>query len=344
MKKTVIILLTVALLAVMLTGCALTQDKAGYAISRAEARDVAFAAIGVDKAAATYTVISENENAAAPCYDVEIMVDGVVYRYRVDAAKGDILKITVNDQEVAPEALPKAEGASDADYIGLEEAKAVALADAGIAADEVLLFEYKMDYALGAYLYDLEFETATHEYEYEIVAESGDVFKKDVDGKTVLTPDAVTTPDGTDKAAYIGVEAAENAALAHAGKDRDKTVFEITKWKMKKGTAVYDVEFVSGGVEYEYTVNALTGAVIKAEKEGFDNADSGVYIGEEAAKAAALAHAGLTAEQVVFESVEPDVKNGKTVYEIEFRSGAYEYEYKINAENGDVLDVEKERD
>ena len=166
MKKTAIILVTLAIAALLLTGCARTETPPpGYTLTRSEASHLVLDAIGVDKSNATYTVVTENESSAAPCYDVEISVDGVVYRYRVDAAKGDVLKITVNDQAVAPEDVPTAESSPKADYIGLDAAKQIAYADAAIASEEILFFEYKMDFALGNYLYDIEFETATHEYE-----------------------------------------------------------------------------------------------------------------------------------------------------------------------------------
>ena len=40
----------------------------------------------------------------------------------------------------------------------------------------------------------------------------------------------------------------------------------------------------------------------------------------------------------------PDVENGKTVYEVEFESGLYDYEYDIDAVTGKVLKSKKELD
>lgn len=305
-------------------------------MTQTEAVATLLAGLDLDKADTAYTVVTPTEDGTLPCYDVELMIDGVVYRYRVDAAKGDVLKVTVNDQEVAIDKLPGV-GSTAEGYIGVEAAKAIAFADAGITEDEVLKLSHKKDYALGEFLYDLEFITATHEYEYEINAETGEIFKKDMDGRTVKAPKGEADGD------YIGGSAAEDVALTHAGLTREGVIFETTKWKMKKGTAVYDIEFVSGGVEYEYTVNAVTGEVINAKTEG-KATEEGSYIGVEAAKKIALAHAGLTEADVFIESVEPDVKNGKTVYEVEFKSGIYEYEYKINAVSGDVITFDKDID
>ena len=41
---------------------------------------------------------------------------------------------------------------------------------------------------------------------------------------------------------------------------------------------------------------------------------------------------------------ELDRDDGRTVYEIEFKSGRYEYSYEIDAVSGTVLDSEKDRD
>ena len=64
----------------------------------------------------------------------------------------------------------------------------------------------------------------------------------------------------------------------------------------------------------------------------------------EAAKAAALKHAGLSEGQVQELQVEWDSEHGRAVYEVEFKSGGMEYEYVIDAATGAVLDHETERD
>jgi uncharacterized membrane protein YkoI len=68
------------------------------------------------------------------------------------------------------------------------------------------------------------------------------------------------------------------------------------------------------------------------------------YIGIDQAKALALAHAGLAAENVRFEDAEFDLDDGRAVYELDFRSGAYEYEYEIDALTGKVLEADREYD
>ena len=68
------------------------------------------------------------------------------------------------------------------------------------------------------------------------------------------------------------------------------------------------------------------------------------YIGKEAAIAAALAHAGLERSAVRDLKCELDRENGVMVYEVEFESGVYDYEYDIDAVTGKILKSKKELD
>lgn len=67
-------------------------------------------------------------------------------------------------------------------------------------------------------------------------------------------------------------------------------------------------------------------------------------IGLDAAKAAALADAGLKDAEVVFSKAELDYDDGKEIYEIEFFEGRTEYEYEIDAVTGAVLSRDTDYD
>lgn len=60
---------------------------------------------------------------------------------------------------------------------------------------------------------------------------------------------------------------AKRIALAHAGLTEDGV--RRFSWKLDRedGILVYEIEFKANGFEYEYEVNAVTGAIVKAEKE-----------------------------------------------------------------------------
>ena len=57
-----------------------------------------------------------------------------------------------------------------------------------------------------------------------------------------------------------------------------------------------------------------------------------------------LDHAGLTESQVTELKTELDTDSLTAHYDVEFKCGGFEYEYKINAKSGKVISFEKERD
>ena len=172
--------------------------------------------------------------------------------------------------------------------------------------------------------------------------------------------------------AYIGEAEAKAAAVAHAGvKEAEITRYEV-EMDYERGTMVYEIEFHHNGREYDYDIDAVTGEVLWSESERDDDyrsakqpqnsqnqqpqeqqnsqqqskpapAEDG-YIGKEAAKAAALAHAGFSEAQVSRMKCELDREDGRVVYEIEFKCDGMEYEYEIDASSGSVLKYDKERD
>lgn len=167
-----------------------------------------------------------------------------------------------------------------------------------------------------------------------------------------LRLEQVTSSGTASSQAYIGTDAAKAAALAHAGLTAGDISGFRCEMDYEHGVMVYELEFLAGVCEYEYDINALTGEVITSEREqkagaaggAAPDTSSGSYIGEDAAKAAALSHAGLTAGQVADLHCQPDREDGQVVYEVEFKAGGYEYSYDIDACTGAVLKYERERD
>lgn len=62
------------------------------------------------------------------------------------------------------------------------------------------------------------------------------------------------------------------------------------------------------------------------------------------AKEAALKHAKLEASQIKDVDVDLERQNGNLVYEVSFESGGKDYEYVIDADNGDVISSNQEND
>ena len=97
------------------------------------------------------------------------------------------------------------------------------------------------------------------------------------------------------------------------------------------------------------TINELnllmnSGAYTPDNISSVGSASDKAYIGQEKAKAAAIAHAGLSDSDVSYFETDMDTENGIMVYEVEFKCGGYEYEYDINALTGEIVKYSREKD
>lgn len=187
-----------------------------------------------------------------------------------------------------------------------------------------------------------------HSFE-ELAALSINELNLIADGKT-LSGIASNGAAASSKA-YIGRDAAVDAALGHAGVTRSEVRKLDVDLDYEHGSMVYEVEFEVGAAEYEYDIGAADGDIVWYEierdgtvEQGGSAIDGKAAISSEDAKTAALNHAGLTTAQVTHLKAELDREGGKLVYEIEFKSGGHEYEYVIDAATGAVIKSEKEHD
>ena len=161
---------------------------------------------------------------------------------------------------------------------------------------------------------------------------------------------------------YIGETKAKEIALAKAGVSESDLTFYTVGLDTHKGVMVYDVEFISGSYEFDCEVNAMTGEIVKFEKEYDGVAVSNVSVEEhgkqsehsqteenqavsnislEKAKEIALNHAGVKATDATFVKAKSDYEDGRAVFEIEFvvSSGntIKEYDYEIAASDGSII-------
>ena len=79
---------------------------------------------------------------------------------------------------------------------------------------------------------------------------------------------AIQSSGQASDSAYIGVEAAKSAAFAHAGLDASQVTMGEVDFDYEDGRMVYELEFYANGAEYEYDIDASTGAVVKSSQEG----------------------------------------------------------------------------
>ena len=260
----------------------------------------------------------------------------------------DLAPMTINEialiaasRDVSGTSVTLSGTASNKAYLGQEEVLNLVYGHAGVAAEDVVKFEVELDSKNGTMIYEMEFETSSQNGEYEINAATGEILKSELKNQTV----------SNDNSDNIGAAAAKNAALSHAGVAVGDVLEIRVELDSDNRKTVYQVEFETVTAEYEYKIDALTGAVMSFEAEDRDNssasgggsaAASGNFIGESAAKNAALSHADVAAGDVLEIRVELDSDNRKTVYQVEFETVTVEYEYKIDALTGAVMSFEAE--
>ena len=189
--------------------------------------------------------------------------------------------------------------------------------------------------------YEVELHTAWGDFEYQIDAYTGEVLK----GTANLAENGQTSSPAA--AARISESEATSVVLSDAGVAESSALGLKVKLDWEDGAAVYEVEFRAGGVEYEYEIDAATGAIHGKERDGqartSSTAASTAYIGEAAAKTAALSHAGVTESSVKFCNVWLEYDDGRPEhYEVEFQAGDTLYQYEISLYEKTVLDCEKE--
>ena len=101
-------------------------------------------------------------------------------------------------------------------------------------------------------------------------------------------------------------------------------------------TVISELEQLISEVEKDAELGAF---IITGEGRSFV---AGADIGEQGAKEAALAHAGLTEGDVVSLSVKREYDDGRLEYEVKFWVDTTEYEYTVDGATGDIRKSERE--
>lgn len=155
--------------------------------------------------------------------------------------------------------------------IGIEKAKEIAMSHAGVSAGSVSFVKAKLDHEDGVKVYDIEFYSGNVEYDYEINATTGAIVSFDQDIESYAAPTQAATqphtaaPTQAQTASVISVDKAKQIALSHAGVSGAS--FTKVKLDTDDGVRVYEIEFKVGNVEYDYDIDASSGAIISSSSE-----------------------------------------------------------------------------
>ena len=204
-------------------------------------------------------------------------------------------------------------------FISLEEAKKIALKDAGLdeATQKIVFTREDLNRNSGKPCYILEFYTAKKQYSYKVDAKNGNIMEA---------------------YHFILLADAKKIALDDAGVNV-KVVFtteELVAGGIK--TPYYRFVFADTKTQWTYRIDAVLGTVLEKQQKEIVTTD---FISLEEAKKIALKHAGLdeATQKIVFTREELSRNSGKPCYILEFYTAKKQYSYKVDAKNGNIMEA-----
>lgn len=280
---------------------------AGRFITLADAKKIALDDAGCeDKVSFTEETLVSG-GIKTPYYRLVFADAKTQWTYRIDAVLGIVLE--KKQKEIVT-----------ADFISLEEAKEIALKDAGLneATQKIVFTREELSRNSGKPCYILEFYTAKKQYSYKVDAKNGSIIEA---------------------YHFILLADAKKIALDDAGVNV-KVVFtteDLVAGGIK--SPYYYFVFESDSARWTYKIDAVLGVIMdKTCKKIIPHAPK--FIGLEKAKQIALEDAGLdeATQKIVFTREGLSRNQGKPCYILEFYTDKCAYSYKVDAVSGDILE------
>ena len=240
-----------------------------------------------------------NKGVKYPYYRLVFNDKRTQWTYLVNAVTGDILE----KNEVAL-------------FISLEEAKDIALKDAGIKDKpevKVVFTKEELNRNSGRPCWILEFYTAEFQYSYKIDAKTGEIIFFDY---------------------HIDIRKAKEIALTDAGVYADNAKITFTVEEYVGGgikTPYFYFVFNNDTVQWSYRIDATLGIVL-------EKSEVTLLISLQKAREIALKDAGITDEnEATFTKEELNRSTDRPCWILEFYTEKYQYSYKIDAKTGEIV-------
>ena len=279
---------------------------AGKFITLSEAKKIALDDAGCkDKVGFTEETLVSG-GIKTPYYRLVFADAKTQWTYRIDAVLGTVLE--KQQKEIVA-----------TDFISLEEAKEIALKDAGLdeATQKIVFTREELNRNSGKPCYILEFYTAKKQYSYKVDAKNGSILEA---------------------YHFILLADAKKIALDDAGVSEKVTFTEEALVAGGIKSPYYSFAFESDSARWTYKIDAVLGSIMD---KTYDKIVSPApeFIGLEKAKQIALKDAGLdeTAQKIVFTREELSRNSGKPCYILEFYTDKCAYSYKVDAVSGDII-------
>lgn len=287
MKRKLILTGAALSLAVAMTGCGgkpvINQQPSSQAqvqaqlISMEAAQEVALKAANIAAEDATISATTLNEVAGTSCYKVEFTSGDYAYAYTVNAETGAVMEMSsreknaVDTQAQTEATVPTADSATTQSSaaataqtvtgtVDEEMAQKIALEHAGVKATDATITKSKLDYEGRRQVYEIEWYAGGKKYDYEIAVDTGEILSSAYDEKTsgwsVSNSSNVTVSEAD----------AKQTALGRVSGATQKDIYEW-KFDYDDGRPEYEGKIIYGGTEYDFTIDASSGAVIEWETE-----------------------------------------------------------------------------
>lgn len=287
MKRKLILTGAALSLAVAMTGCGgkpvINQQPSSQAqvqaqlISMEAAQEVALKAANIAAEDAAISATTLNEVAGTSCYKVEFTSGDYAYAYTVNAETGAVMEMSsreknaVDTQAQTEATVPAADSATTQSSaaataqtvtgtVDEEMAQKIALEHAGVKATDATITKSKLDYEGRRQVYEIEWYAGGKKYDYEIAVDTGEILSSAYDEKTsgwsVSNSSNVTVSEAD----------AKQTALGRVSGATQKDIYEW-KFDYDDGRPEYEGKIIYGGTEYDFTIDASSGAVIEWEAE-----------------------------------------------------------------------------
>ena len=279
---------------------------AGKFITLSEAKKIALDDAGCkDKVSFTEETLVSG-GIKTPYYQLVFADAKTQWTYRIDAVLGNVLE--KQQKEIVT-----------TDFISLEEAKKIALEDAGLdeATQKIVFTREELSRNQGKPCYLLEFYTAKKQYSYKVDAKNGSIIEA---------------------YHFILLADAKKIALDDAGVSEKVTFTEETLVAGGIKTPYYRLVFADAKTQWTYRIDAVLGIVLEKQQKEIVTTD---FISLEEAKQIALEDAGLdeTTQKIVFTREELSRNSGKPCYILEFYTAKKQYSYKVDAKDGSIMEA-----
>lgn len=237
-----------------------------------------------------------------------------------------------------------------AEYLGVDAAKAIALAAADITESDAVFTTAELEEKNGLSYYEIDFTVGGQEYDYDIDAISGKIIEnqtKAVDDTAANEATTANTINATSDG-QVTLEEAKEIALNHAGLTADGVTFIKGKLERDDGREKYDIEFYTSDFkEYDYEIDPQTGEILSYDYDAEDYAPQKSSTGnssaitEAKAKEIAVAQvSGATVDDI--REWEADYDDGRLEYEGKIYDADTEYEFTIDGYSGSIISWETE--